>query len=435
MKTLFGTLELCCAMFLTLPIAAGGTLPLTENTANPADTLISDEFNSPNLNGSIWRFINPLGDASYAMTGTQLSVSVPESTSHDITEEGNFAPLLVQQVQDPQEFEVNVKFDAQMTRTFQMQGVQIRQDSLNFLRIELYSSEVRLIRLAWSFVDGIHFDVGSDTIGTPSVPLFLRIRRVGDTWTQHWSRNGTAYILGTSFTRPLAVSQVGVYGSNAGHPRPSAPAFTGLIDYFRTSRPLPIALAQFSATAVGPATVRLHWRPLSENNNRGFEVQQCRSGQSNFETVPSSFVQRQDTVPTDYVWSHQGVTVGTWRYRLKQLSLDGVVNFTDPVEVFVATSVSESQPHTFDLYQNSPNPFNPTTTIRFAIPNGGETLRATSLQVYDLLGREVATLVNEVKEPGEHSVVFDASALASGVYWYQLKAGSFVKSRKLLLLR
>ena len=100
----------------------------------------------------------------------------------------------------------------------------------------------------------------------------------------------------------------------------------------------------------------------------------------------------------------------------------------------VATSVSEnpvSTPQTFELSQNYPNPFNPTTEIRFQVPAGSN----VKLVVYNLLGQEVAVLVNEKKEAGSYQVAFNAQNLASGVYMYQLKAGSFVQTRKMLLLK
>ena len=83
------------------------------------------------------------------------------------------------------------------------------------------------------------------------------------------------------------------------------------------------------------------------------------------------------------------------------------------------------------LFQNYPNPFNPTTIIRYQLPQGRNVL----LKVYDILGREVATLVNEVKPPGTYTVQFDASGLASGMYFYRLDAGHFMCVRKLMLLR
>jgi hypothetical protein len=88
-------------------------------------------------------------------------------------------------------------------------------------------------------------------------------------------------------------------------------------------------------------------------------------------------------------------------------------------------------PKTFDLAQNYPNPFNPSTKIQFSIVNR----QMTVVQVYDVLGREVATLVNEVKEPGTYTVEFNASSLASGVYFYRLTAGSYLATQKMILTR
>ena len=105
----------------------------------------------------------------------------------------------------------------------------------------------------------------------------------------------------------------------------------------------------------------------------------------------------------------------------------------------VVTSVQEKIseiPQSFKLYQNYPNPFNPVTTIGFRIgyfPNG---IRGfVSLKVFDLLGREVATLVNEEKPAGVYKITWNAMDLSSGVYFYQLKAGNFTATKKLLLLR
>ena len=97
-------------------------------------------------------------------------------------------------------------------------------------------------------------------------------------------------------------------------------------------------------------------------------------------------------------------------------------------------------PNSFSLEQNYPNPFNPSTKIKYSIPNV-ETLHATSLQkhvllvVYDMLGREIATLVNENKLPGEYEVEFDGTGLPSGVYFYRLQSGNFVMTKKLMLLK
>ncbi|MHB8930531.1 MAG: T9SS type A sorting domain-containing protein [Melioribacteraceae bacterium] len=105
---------------------------------------------------------------------------------------------------------------------------------------------------------------------------------------------------------------------------------------------------------------------------------------------------------------------------------------TDVKEMHIAL------PQIIYLYQNYPNPFNPTTTIKYSIPV--ETRHASSLQhitlkVYDILGKEVATLVNEEKAPGNYEVKFDGANLSSGVYFYRLQSGSFTQTKKFVLMK
>jgi hypothetical protein len=113
---------------------------------------------------------------------------------------------------------------------------------------------------------------------------------------------------------------------------------------------------------------------------------------------------------------------------------DVQVDFITPV-----TGFENSLPDQFRLAQNYPNPFNPATTINYSIPavekGNAKSLRQVTLVVYDMLGREVATLVNEKQSPGLYSAEFDASSLASGIYFYKLKAGKFINTKKMLLLK
>jgi Secretion system C-terminal sorting domain len=98
-----------------------------------------------------------------------------------------------------------------------------------------------------------------------------------------------------------------------------------------------------------------------------------------------------------------------------------------------------SPPKEFVLYQNYPNPFNPSTTIKYSIPvvGNGHAHSATNVQlkIYDILGREVATLVNQKQQPGNYEVIFNAKHLSSGTYFYRLSAGNFSKSMKFILLK
>ncbi len=88
-------------------------------------------------------------------------------------------------------------------------------------------------------------------------------------------------------------------------------------------------------------------------------------------------------------------------------------------------------PQNFTLEQNYPNPFNPVTTINYTLPVNSH----VKLTVFDITGREIKTLVNQHQINGKHTVLFDASDLASGIYIYKLQAGSFAQSRKVILLR
>ena len=108
------------------------------------------------------------------------------------------------------------------------------------------------------------------------------------------------------------------------------------------------------------------------------------------------------------------------------------------------TSPRDFLPVMFELFQNYPNPFNPTTKIKYSIPSphsssplakGRNEVGFVTLKVYDILGREIITLVNEFKEPGNYEVEFNDGSLASGIYFYKLQAGSFAETKKMILLK
>ena len=126
-----------------------------------------------------------------------------------------------------------------------------------------------------------------------------------------------------------------------------------------------------------------------------------------------------------YSFVDHSPVVGTSYYRLRQVDFDGTSEYSNVVEV-VFGAVSE-----FALDQNYPNPFNPSTIIKYSIKEKSN----VELKIFDLLGSEIATLVNEEKAPGNYDVSFDASSLSSGVYLYTIKAGSFVQTRKMLLMK
>jgi hypothetical protein len=93
--------------------------------------------------------------------------------------------------------------------------------------------------------------------------------------------------------------------------------------------------------------------------------------------------------------------------------------------------ISSEIPDKYYLYQNYPNPFNPSTNIKFQIKDS----RFVNLKVYNILGKEIATLINEKLKPGEYEVSFDGSGLASGIYFYKLITRDFVQTRKMLMIK
>jgi hypothetical protein len=119
-------------------------------------------------------------------------------------------------------------------------------------------------------------------------------------------------------------------------------------------------------------------------------------------------------------------------YRLRQVDLDGSVHYSEPIRVDLVTGVEEpSMPSEFALEQNYPNPFNPTTVIKYSLPASAH----VSLKLYNLVGQEVLTLLDERQEAGVKSVTLNASGLPSGMYLYKLHAGDFVSTKRLVLLK
>jgi hypothetical protein len=180
--------------------------------------------------------------------------------------------------------------------------------------------------------------------------------------------------------------------------------------------------------------VLLEWRTISEINNYGFEIQKAAEQAGPFETIAGSFVPGHGTTvePHDYSWMDASASPALPYYRLKQIDLDGSVNYFDPIRISALTDIREnSVPTEFSLEQNYPNPFNPSTMIEYALPQNA----IVTLEVFNTVGQRVATLVNERREAGYHQATFDGTRLASGVYVYKIQAENFVATRKLLLVK
>ncbi|MFZ3385030.1 MAG: DUF1349 domain-containing protein, partial [Candidatus Methanoperedens sp.] len=206
------------------------------NFTNVPVYILSDDFSDPTLNLSIWTITNPKNDTNFTMVGTGtrnalLSIAVP-NTSHDIWTGVNDAPRIMQKASN-NDFEIEVKFQSQMTSAYQIQGVIIQQDSEKFIRFDFENIGSNTTRIfAATFANGIGTaKTGAIKIGgSPSdVPLYMRVKRVGDTWTMNYSLDNITWTQGFNFPYTLNVTSIGPFVGNAGTP---APAYTGLIDYF-----------------------------------------------------------------------------------------------------------------------------------------------------------------------------------------------------------
>lgn len=187
---------------------------------------------------------------------------------------------------------------------------------------------------------------------------------------------------------------------------------------------VPVELSSFNANAAGNM-ISLSWSTASELNNSGFQVERKAE---NAEWENAGFVDGHGTTTEIQYYSYidNGLRPGTYTYRLKQIDYNGSFKYYELGET-VETGVINS----YDLAQNYPNPFNPVTTITWQIPANSRVI----LKVYNLLGKEVAVLVNGEKPAGSYQVEFDASSLPSGTYFYTLQTGEFTQTKKMILLK
>ena len=197
--------------------------------------------------------------------------------------------------------------------------------------------------------------------------------------------------------------------------------------------PLPVELTSFTAN-VNTNNVSLSWKTATEVNNNGFEIQRKVRDQKSevsgqWEKVGFVLGHGNSNSPKEYSFTDKNLTGGTnFVYRLKQIDNDGQYQFSKEVEVEVV-------PKQFNLYQNYPNPFNPSTNIKFDLPEAAK----VTINIYNILGEKVASLLNKTVEAGFHEVQFNGSDLSSGTYIYRMEASSsgqnFIQTKKMLLLK
>jgi hypothetical protein len=198
---------------------------------------------------------------------------------------------------------------------------------------------------------------------------------------------------------------------------------------------IPVELISFAANVIGQE-VQLNWQTATEINNKGYEIErtspipstnQGKSGEAGTGWEIIGYVAGYGTTnkPMSYSFVDENVNPGSYQYCLKQIDFNGSFTYSDIIEVVVEAQMK------FSLEQNYPNPFNPSTKISYRLPENN----FVTLKVYDVLGNEITTLVNEEKSAGNYEVNFNAASLSSGIYSYKLTAGNSSEAKKMILMK
>ena len=192
--------------------------------------------------------------------------------------------------------------------------------------------------------------------------------------------------------------------------------------------PLPVGLSSFTAT-INENTVELKWETATELNNYGFNIER-KTGTGDWTKVGFVAGSGNSNSPKSYSFTDQPTGGNTFSYRIKQMDNDGTFKYYDAITVNLNTKTQA------ELIGNYPNPFNPTTNIKFYIP----ATENVTIKIYDILGRVVTTLLNKQADAGYHIVYWNGrdaygKQAASGMYIYRLQANGFVQTKKMLMLK
>jgi choice-of-anchor B domain-containing protein len=187
---------------------------------------------------------------------------------------------------------------------------------------------------------------------------------------------------------------------------------------------VPVELTAFTGR-IDKQKIILNWSTATEINNLGFEIQRKFVDEDEYRTI--GFVEGYGTTTEthNYSFSDSNPEVGSYNYRLKQVDFDGTSEFSQEIEV------EFFNPSIIELAQNYPNPFNPSTNINFSIPESG----LVTLKIYNIIGEEVAELINEFREASNYTANFNAGNLTSGIYIAKLSSGNNIQTIKMSLLK
>jgi len=187
---------------------------------------------------------------------------------------------------------------------------------------------------------------------------------------------------------------------------------------------IPVELISFYSNT-NQNSVTLNWKTATELNNTGFDIQRKSENSS---WVKIGFVPGSGTTTeaSSYSFADKNLQPGKYNYRIKQIDFNGQFVYYNLAEL-----IEIGAPLEFNLAQNFPNPFNPSTTIKYSISKASQ----VKLIVYNTIGEEIYTLVNEFQQSGSYTVRFNSELASSGVYFYKLIAGDFVSTKKMIFIK
>jgi hypothetical protein len=247
------TSSVCTVAGNLVTIGGPGTCSITANQAGNANFLaapsvaqsfvvnpggpVSDEFNGQALNTSSWKFVNPMGDGSYSLNGSELLLNVPGGSNHDPAFGGADNVVRIVQPAGGGDFTVTAKFDSIPSERYQFEGIVVEQDAANYLRFQFGSTGGTLVVGASKILSQTEDVLFSQVITVPTgaTSIWLRVQKTGNNWTETWSANGTDYNTVGSFAQVLAAADLGPFSGNYNPLAAAVPAFTAKIDYFRSA--------------------------------------------------------------------------------------------------------------------------------------------------------------------------------------------------------
>ncbi|QOJ28446.1 MAG: T9SS type A sorting domain-containing protein [Ignavibacteriales bacterium] len=341
---------------------------------------------------------------------------------------------------------ISINFDGSVS-AYRMWNGGVANPGFNEANLGTFTSNTQTLAIAnWDIKTWRNF--GSDVTG---VDMKYRVYKQGSTpgsysstgggWIQDinssdqkWGKLTSTSInissLESSATYVIEV-YIEVYGTNPNETKyDNGTSGSNYKATFTTTSAFPVELTSFNGKVVN-GKINLNWNTATEVNNYGFEVERAKavSGSQNVQFAKVGFVEGNgnSNSPKSYSFTDANVTAGKYIYRLKQIDTDGQFEYSQEIEVSVDNLING-----YVLEQNFPNPFNPSTSIKF----GFQTDTRAEVKVYNVIGAEVATLFNGMADAGRiYEVTFDASGLASGTYFYKLVTPDKTDVRKMILMK